>query len=100
MRATMLTYDIPTGLRDADNDRVANPSGELRRLGTRVNLSVWIVPDGRVAEAQAVMGPYASAGARVEYVRFDKSEAATILRLAREGLRAEVERVQDALDAN
>lgn len=91
MRAHLLYYDMPA---DA---KIANPSQFLWRLGVRVNLSVWIVPDANVPRVP--VSEWRSRGAKVELVRFDENDTATIMRLAREALQSATEETLGGLSA-
>lgn len=81
MKACLLYYDIPTG------SKIYNPSDLLWRLGVRVNLSVWIIPEANVVRVPT--SEWRSRGAKVELVRFDENDSDTIIRLAHEALERE-----------
>lgn len=78
MRAHLLVYDIPT------KAELPNPSNFLWRMGARINLSAWIIPDKNVPLIP--VNEWRAKGAVVEFVRFDERDGETILRLAREAL--------------
>jgi hypothetical protein len=89
VRAHLFYYDIPT------HSKYPNPSSALWRLGVRVNLSVWMVPDINVPRLP--LKEMQAAGAKVELVRFDERDGETILRLAKEALTREVMGLRDGL---
>jgi hypothetical protein len=79
----MLLYDIPT------NAPVPNPSGRLRRIAVRVNLSCWVVPESRVP--YHLLHDMAQGGASWHVVRFDTGEAGNLARMALDALRKEAD---------
>lgn len=89
MRCVLLSYDIPTNLRDSNGRRIENPSGKLRRYGFRHQYSSWIMPEQSVpynivAELQAL-------GVKVDIVRFDASEGPRLVRAALEALNKSIQ---------
>lgn len=90
MKASLLLYDIPVGVGP-------NPSGRLRSIAARVQLSCWIVPEQNVTAAWAATEKIRGKGCSVELVRFDENDAGTIVRLAREALSGELNRMYRAL---
>jgi hypothetical protein len=75
-RYAMVVYDIPSRLPGN-----INPSRGWRRFGFRVNLSCWIIPLDRLVAANPEA--ISSAGGDVKIVRFDESESAKIIDMAR-----------------
>jgi hypothetical protein len=71
LRLTMLMYDIP------ERSNVANPSGRLRRIGLRINKSVWIVPTGNIP--QYLVNELIGAGAAVITAPYDVEASKNLL---------------------
>lgn len=90
-RAHLLVYDIPTGA------KLRNVSQFLWRIGARINLSCWIVPDKNVPLVP--IAEWRAAGAVVEIVRFDERDGDQIIRLATQGLLGELQEIRNRLDA-
>jgi len=88
-RAHLLVYDIPKGA-------IPSPAAMLWRLGARINLSCWVIPDSRVS--MLPLKEWAAKGVIVELVRFDERDGDTIIRLAREALQREALRWRDTLE--
>lgn len=84
MRALLLYYDIPQA------SKIANPSGQLRKCGIRVNLSCWVIPEHRMP--WDYLREHLS-GVSWNTVRFDESEKEKLLDMARDALRRESARV-------
>lgn len=82
MKASLLVYDVPAAL-DIDN-----PSGRLRRLGVRINLSCWAVPDDRMP--WVYLQELKDAGVSWHVVAFDAGEAQKIAGIAAEAIEREV----------
>jgi len=80
--ASFLSYDIPS------ESTIPNPSGRLRKIGVRTNLSVWIVPNEKIP--YGLLDELTTAGARWDVVRFDASEAEHLALMATEALKREV----------
>lgn len=89
MKAVLIVYDIP-----ADR-KIRNPSGRLRRVGVRLNLSAWMVREEHIP--WDLLGEMRAAGARVETVRFDERDADRIKALARGALEDEARRIRETL---
>lgn len=102
MRATMFSYDIPETAGYVDRlgkfHALPNPSGVLRRIGERINLSVWILPDTSIVEARALADWLQRHGANTKWCRFDEDEPGAIQQIAREGAREDCERIRGTLD--
>lgn len=98
MNASMLVYDIPVVRRTASSGRTflvttfPNPSVRLRRAAVRVNLSTWIVPEGK--EPWHLLDEMTKANVRWHLVKFDGSEAEKLADIARDVLRREVENAE------
>jgi hypothetical protein len=71
LRLTMLMYDIP------ERSNVTNPSGRLRRIGMRINKSVWIVPTESVP--QYLVNELITAGAAVITAPYDVEASKNLL---------------------
>jgi hypothetical protein len=71
---TMVMYDIPE-VADIDN-----PSGQLRRIGVRLNKSVWLVPTGNVPHH--LIARLEEVGSDVVTAPYDTRAAAKLLRAA------------------
>lgn len=82
LNACMLIYDIP------DTADVPNPSRVLRRLGVRVNLSCWVIPESDVP--YTTLHALTEGGATWHTVRFDASEARKLVDMAVAALRREL----------
>lgn len=61
-----LVYDIP------DVAKIANPSPQLRRIASRVNLSCWVIPEANVP--YSLLHEMAEHGVDWHVVRFDPDE--------------------------
>jgi len=83
LNACLLIYDIP------GTAEVGNPSAVLRRLGVRVNLSCWIVPESDIP--YVTLHRMQEAGATWHTVRFDASEAKKLIDMAVSALRKELD---------
>ena len=86
LRASLLIYDIP------ERSGVANPSGFLRRMAVRVNLSCWVIPEGDIPYHR--LHAMATGGATWHVVRFDAAEAWKLVGMAAAAIRREL---RDAL---
>lgn len=84
MNASLLVYDIP------DASGVANPSGRLRRLGVRVNLSAWVIPTSDIP--YAFLHRLAARGVTWHAVKFDASEGDKLIELATSAIKLELQR--------
>lgn len=82
LNACMLLYDIP------DTAEIANPSPVLRRLGLRVNLSCWVIPESDLP--YGLLHSMAEAGATWHAVRFDRSEAQKLVAMGVQSLKREL----------
>ncbi len=85
MSCSMVIYDIPS-----DNKTYADPSATMRRIGFRVNLSCWVVPDGAVPHTfiHTLRTDYR---ANVDVVRFDAAEGPRLARMAVAAMKKEME---------
>lgn len=92
MRSCMLVYDIPTH----PAARIRPPTF-LRRIGVRVNLSCWIVPDHLLPWDWIEEVGRGGGVARV--VRFDVDESDNIRSTAIEVLRSDLTRMNKSLNA-
>lgn len=90
MRAVFFSYDIP------DSCRYPNPSPKLSRVGARVNLSVWIIPEHLVP--RELVADFERERIKYQMVRFDESESGKILTLARESLQARAEQIRRSME--
>ncbi len=77
--ASCLFYDIPVG------SELSNPSGQLRRIGFRANLSCWIIPKGSMP--WTLVHELNKGGANARVVDFDASEGPKLVRFALEQLK-------------
>jgi hypothetical protein len=84
LRAVMLTYDIPS------DSEIDNPSGELRRIGFRSNLSCWVIPEGSLP-LTLIHTLRTEGRADVDIVKFDASEGPRLVQLAIRNMRKELE---------
>ena len=101
--ASLLVYDIPDkagyALPNGKWRRMPNPSYRLRSFATRINKSVWVVPDAGIDAANKVIERLRRGkGVEVEIVRFSERERGKVIRLARRGLEREVKRIRKYLD--
>lgn len=87
LKARLLIYDIPEGA-ELDGRPVLNPSGFLRRIGVRVNLSCWVIPEGDIP--YNLLNNLRQAGATWHVVRFAPEEGRKLIEMAVESLRREV----------
>lgn len=87
MQLTMLMYDIP------ERAEIANPSGRLRMIGVRLNLSVWIVPTASIP--YNLINQLQNAGADVHTADYDASASAGLLRTAVNVMNKELKAAQD-----
>ena len=83
IQASLLIYDIP------EKAPIANPSGRLRRIAIRANLSCWIVPNHLIP--YSLLNYMAENGATWHTVQFDVSEAQKLLRMANEAIKRDME---------
>lgn len=90
--AVLFVYDIPS------KSDLPNPSNQLKRIGIRVNLSCWVIPESRVP--YDLIRELDAGGATTEVVRFDESEREKLERLAKNALIAECGRVQKAFETS
>jgi hypothetical protein len=70
----------------------------FRRIGVRINLSCWVVPQQRVP--WDYLKEIESFGSKTAVVRFDEDEAASILKLAREALCKELDFIRSSFSAS
>lgn len=84
LSAVMLTYDIPSAV------DYPNPSGELRKIGFRSNLSCWVIPEGMLP-LTLIHELRTKGHADVDIVKFDASEGPRLARLAVRNTRKELE---------
>ena len=101
--ASLLVYDIPNKagymLPNGKWRAMPNPSYRLRGCATRINKSVWVVPDAGIEAANKVVERLRKGkNVEVEIVRFSDSEREKVVRLARRGLEQEVKRIRKYLD--
>jgi hypothetical protein len=100
MRAVFFSYDIPS------YTKIANPSHRLHRCGIRANLSVWVIPEHMIPTD--LLEIFDANHVKYHLVRFDESEHAKLLKMAKDALESEtetiirsmqgsLERAQDAL---
>lgn len=82
LRACLLIYDIP------ERVEFPNPSDRLRRLGVRVNLSCWCVPE--IDVPYTLLHEMTKAGATWHVVRFDANEAPKLVRMCLGAIRKEI----------
>ncbi len=77
LSCSMLIYDIPSN----NPAGYADPSATLRRLGFRVNLSAWVLPDGAVPHTfiHELRTKY---NANVDVIRFDTAEGPRLCKMA------------------
>lgn len=82
--ASLLIYDIP------EDSKMPNPSPDLRRLAVRVNLSCWVIPNHLIPHS--LLNEIDDNGGVWHVVKFDASEADTLLQMASRSLRADVQK--------
>lgn len=92
VRAHIVGYDIPTKCNPGD------VRGLLRRIGVRLQKSVWIVPDANIPRIP--VDKWEAAGMKIDMVRFDERDGETILKLARRALALEADAVREVLEQN
>ena len=80
--ASLLIYDIPS------SSNLENPSGRLRRNAVRVNLSCWVIPTADIPHH--LLSELSEGGATWYTVKFEASEAATIVQMVTEAVKKEV----------
>lgn len=84
LSASLLIYDIPSA------SDYPNPSGRLRRLGFRANLSCWVIPDGAIPHT-LIHEMRTEGNANVDLVRFDMAEGPRLVRMAIDRMKKDVE---------
>lgn len=84
LRACLMIYDIPSSHSD-----YRNPSGILRRIGFRANLSCWVIPEANIPYA-LIAHMREHANANVDVVRFDAAEGPRLVRMAIDAIHREV----------
>ena len=90
IRAVLMVYDIPEGR------SIGNPANFLRkRGGFQINLSAWVFKEEELPTTY--IEGLREKGANVETVRFDEAEHDTIIRLARQALEREAEKIRAML---
>lgn len=82
LQPCLLVYDVPTRL------KIANPSGRLRRLAFRINLSCWVIR--RTSIPYAYLNRIANQGVKWRVVSFDAGEAANLVSMAIENIKSEI----------
>ena len=82
LRACLIIYDIP------DDSKLHNPSDFFRRIGFRVNLSCWVVPESAIP--YRFLRDLRTGGANVDVVRFDAAEGPRLVRMAVANIRKEL----------
>lgn len=85
--ACLLIYDIP------ERSEVANPSGKLRRVAVRINLSCWVIREGDIP--YYLLDEMRQGGATWHVVRFDAAEGGKIVGMAIAAMKKEL---KDAID--
>jgi hypothetical protein len=84
MRASILAYYIP------ETVDVTNPSGRLRRLGFRIDGSVWVIPTGDLP--YKYLHDLERRGVTWHAVEFGENEGAKLVRMATAAITAEIRR--------
>lgn len=87
LKACLLIYDIPVP-RNGESE-IPNPSGRLRRIAVRVNLSCWVIQEGDIP--YKMLDDMAARGASWHVVRFDSNEGRRLVRMAISAMRKEIE---------
>jgi hypothetical protein len=82
LSACLLIYDIP------DSSNYPNPSGRLRPLAIRIQLSGWVIPERDIP--YGLITEMRSAGCTVDIVKFDASQGANLLDLAIRSIRMDI----------
>jgi hypothetical protein len=82
LNARLLIYDIP------EASDFPNPSGVLRRVAVRINLSCWVIPEHLIP--YELLGRMAEAGASWHTVKFDSTEGKKLVTMAVNSLRQEL----------
>lgn len=90
MQTVLLIYDIP------EKSPAKNPSGVLRRLGIRINLSCWCLPED--ALPHHTLAGLSVNGATWHTVRFAQSEGERLARLTIDTLTKELADLAESLD--
>lgn len=91
MRYAILVYDIP-----ADQSAKLNPSTKLRRVGFRINMSCWIIPETHIP--QEYLETLRSNGVQVVVFLFDEAESKRIRVAAANALRDEADKLRQFLE--
>jgi hypothetical protein len=82
VKASLVVYDIP------ENSGVENPSRRFRRIGVRVNLSVWVIPNHLIP--YALLNTMAENKVTWHAVEFSTAESEKLIRIARQSLERDV----------
>lgn len=91
----LLNYDIPEG---PNGPVFENPSWELRQIGTRFNLSCWLIP--AVVMPWGLIESMRAQGCNVKYALFAPGEKETLQGWVRQGLTDELTRLHTSLIDN
>lgn len=83
MRACLLIYDIP------ERAEINNPSGALRRVGIRANLSCWIIPEDAIP--YGLLNTLTEAGASWHTVPFAPEAGKALITIAIQSMKKELQ---------
>lgn len=87
IQACWLSYDIP------ETADIGSPVAELRPIAFHAQKSVWIIREGDIP--YALVARLEAAGADVQIVRFDPSEAPKLLNMCVAAVRADIRETVD-----
>jgi hypothetical protein len=87
MQACLLIYDIPEEVQPG-HEPIENPSGLLRRIAVRVNLSCWVIPEGNIP--YTVLHHMQENGATWHVVKFDVDETPKLLQMCISAIRSDI----------
>ncbi len=95
IKPCMLMYDIPErppqGCR-----RLDNPSPRLRRIAIRLQLSVWVIPEGNIPYTH--LDFMAANGATWDVARFDAENAESLISMGKKALKRDIDKAVDSLN--
>lgn len=86
---TMMSYDVPTAVNHL------NPSRFMRRIGARVQLSIWVLPKDRIPHN--LIHVMLTGGCTVDLLDFAAYEGDRALGIAKAALLAEIDRITASL---
>ena len=90
MQASLLVYDIPSRL----SNEIPNPSPRLRRLGVRINLSCWVIPQDMIP--WPYLDELKRKGADWKLARFDAGDIDNLRSIIQSALKEQVKEIADS----